>query len=269
MYRAWFLVCVCYLVGLAACFNVSHRDDSEVVLDLGGLPNTSWENGTETLALVEQWLEARLRRFLALRGLSDDAKEHLSHRELSSFVHNALPKPIITSSTSASLALFTEALCPQLTVDQIVHWAAYHSGLRVNSHGANVFDAPPTAVRSKAKRDAAVALCQRLYRERVLGIKTLPERDHSETSSAAQHPENLASNLEEQRLFSAQIAEAEAAPHVFEPDVNPALDRAAKHSTHDLKDLLKVFGVQWEKDVTHARLTELAKLHTALWGGHV
>ena len=54
MYRAWLVVYVCCLVGLAACFNVSHHDDGEVVLDLGGLPNKSWENGTETLALVEQ-----------------------------------------------------------------------------------------------------------------------------------------------------------------------------------------------------------------------
>lgn len=103
----------------------------------------------------------------------------------------------------------------------------------------------------------------------MLGIKTLPERDHSEVGTDAQNPVNLAPNLEEQRLFSAQIAEAEAAPHVFEPDVNPALNRAAKHSIHDLKDLLRVFGVQWEEGGNHERLTELAKIHTALWSGSI
>lgn len=132
-----------------------------------------------------------------------------------------------------------------------------------------MFDAPPTAVRSKAKREAAIALCRRLHRERVFGIKALPERDQSELNAEVQTPENLASNIEEQRLFSAQIAEAEAAPHVFEPDVNPALNRAAKHSTHDLKDLLRVFGVRWEHDATHERLTQLAKAHTTLWIGLV
>lgn len=55
MYRTWLLACVYYLVGLAACFNVSYLDDdSEVVLDLGGLPNKPWENKTETLTLFEQ-----------------------------------------------------------------------------------------------------------------------------------------------------------------------------------------------------------------------
>ncbi|KAG8698352.1 hypothetical protein FRC09_007271, partial [Ceratobasidium sp. 395] len=74
-------------------------------------------------------------------------------------------------------------------------------------------------------------------------------------------------DVEQQRLFASHIAQAEAAPHVFEPDINPALDRAAKHSIHDLRDLLDVFGVRWLEDDSHAHLTEVAKVHTALWIG--
>ncbi|ELU39069.1 cytochrome P450 [Rhizoctonia solani AG-1 IA] len=181
-----------------------------------------------------------------------------------------LLRPIITSPTSPDLALFTESQCSQLTVDQIVHWAARHSGYRVNSHGANVFDAPPTLVRSKEKRIAAVKLCEKLYRERVYGDKILPQRDLSELNGNNQvyvGPEET--DIAAQRLFSAQIAEAEAAPHIFEPDINPALDRAAKHSIHDLRALLDVFGVQWDDGETHEILTERAKAHTRLWIGQI
>jgi hypothetical protein len=81
------------------------------------------------------------------------------------------------------------------------------------------------------------------------------------------HSERL--DEEEQRTFSSQIAQAEAAPHIFEPDTNPALDRAAKHSIYDLRDLLDVFGVAWSEEDTHDQLTEIAKAHTALWSGAV
>jgi hypothetical protein len=181
----------------------------------------------------------------------------------------AISQPIVTSLTSSSLALFTESQCPHLTVDQIVHWAAHYSGRRVNSHGANVFDAPPTLVRSKSKRIAALELCQRLYRERVHGVKLLPPRDQSEMNGDREqrHMGTESPDVDAQRVFSAQIAEAEAAPHVFEPDINPALDRAAKHSIHDLRALLDVFGVLWTQGETHEVLSERAKVHTRLWSG--
>ncbi|KAG8689239.1 hypothetical protein FRC08_011035 [Ceratobasidium sp. 394] len=233
-----------------------------------------WRNGrTVGLKLIELWPDNRLCRFLALRGINvdgaTDGAHELSHSELVSLVYDSLSAPIITSPVSLRLASFSSHQCADLTVDQLVHWAAHHSGTRVNSHGANVFDAPPTEVRSRAKRVAGVELCERMYRERVLGVVTLPSRDASEFGSGLGSEQEERLDVDQQRLFAAQIAQAEASPHVFEPKTNPALDRAAKHSIYDLRDLLNVFGVPWTEQDSHAYLTEVAKVHTALWTGNI
>ncbi|KAG8744218.1 hypothetical protein FRC10_010580 [Ceratobasidium sp. 414] len=204
-------------------------------------------------------------------GTSDGARPGLialSRAKLASLALDSLSAPIITSPFSPHLASFSSHQCVDLTVDQLVHWAAHHSGRRVNSHGANVFDAPPTQVRSRAKRVASVELCEKMYRECVLGVIAFPQRDSSESE-----PESVESearlDVDQQRLFASQIAQAEAAPHVFEPDTNPALDRAAKHSIYDLRALLDVFGVPWTEEDSHADLTEMSRMHTALWIGNV
>ncbi|QRW22858.1 cytochrome P450 family protein [Rhizoctonia solani] len=264
------LVSTSYLFLLALCTVEPFSPDSEALFSSGNSRNELWHNETETSSLINQWPDARIHRFLALRGSWEESRMNaeLPRNELVNMAEKDLLRPIITSPTSPDLALFTESQCSQLTVDQIVHWAARHSGYRVNSHGANVFDAPPTLVRSKEKRIAAVKLCEKLYRERVYGDKMLPQRDLSELNGNNQvyvGPEET--DIAAQRLFSAQIAEAEAAPHIFEPDINPALDRAAKHSIHDLRALLDVFGVQWDDGETHEILTERAKAHTRLWIG--
>ncbi|KAF8699555.1 hypothetical protein RHS03_06956, partial [Rhizoctonia solani] len=266
------LLSTSYLFLLALCTVEPFSPDSEALFSSGNSRNEFWHNETETSSLINQWPDARIHRFLALRGSWEESRinAELPRNELVNMAEKDLLRPIITSPTSPDLALFTESQCSQLTVDQIVHWAARHSGYRVNSHGANVFDAPPTLVRSKEKRIAAVKLCEKLYRERVYGDKILPQRDLSELNGNNQvyvGPEET--DIAAQRLFSAQIAEAEAAPHIFEPDINPALDRAAKHSIHDLRALLDVFGVQWDDGETHEILTERAKAHTRLWIGQV
>ncbi|KAG8760447.1 hypothetical protein FRC11_000401 [Ceratobasidium sp. 423] len=264
------LISVSHLVALALCTIEPFSPDSEALFSYGNSQDKVWRNESETLSLINQWPDTRIRRYLALRGHLGDVEPDITRDELVNVANEVASEPIITSFTSSSLALFTAAQCPQLTVDQIVHWAAHHSGRRVNSHGANVFDAPPTLVRSKAKRIAAVKLCESLYRERVYGDKLLPPRDLSELNGndqvylGAESPDVAA-----QRLFSAQIAEAEAAPHIFEPDINPALDRAAKHSIHDLRALLDVFGVKWTESESHEALTERAKAHTRLWSGYI
>ncbi|KAG8765357.1 hypothetical protein FRC12_007530 [Ceratobasidium sp. 428] len=265
------LVLISAAVGAALGGSVSDREDERVVLALGDPGVNLWTNGTAVhdrkSALFELWPDVRLRRFLELRGRLDERVEGLSHAELTSLAQSSLSTPIITSPTSPHLASFTSSQCGQLTVDQLVHWTAHHSGRRVNSHGANVFDAPPTKVRSRAKRVAAVELCERIYRERVLGMITPPRRDSSKSESDQEVMGEEKLDVEQQRLFASQIAQAEAAPHAFEPEINSALDRAAKHSIHDLRDLLDVFGVRWTEDDLHAHLTELAKAHTALWIG--
>lgn len=192
---------------------------------------------------------------------------HSPRDELIALASAATSEPIITSLSSPSLADSTESQCAQLTVDQLVYWASRYSGRRVNSHGANVFDAPPTLVRSQAKRTAAVELCRRLFRERVHQVKMPPPRDLSEGPQEPIIQANPSATTQQQRDFSAQIAETESAPHVFEPDINPTLDRAAKHSIHDLRSLLDVFGVAWSTDESHQVLTERAKAHARLWSG--
>ncbi|KAG9124822.1 hypothetical protein FRC07_010102, partial [Ceratobasidium sp. 392] len=146
------------LGALGALATSGSARDEEVVLALGnpGINVQGWRNGT-----VDRLFE-------------------ISHGELTSLAQTSLSTPIVTSPSSPYLVSFTSSQCAELTVDQLVHWAAHHSGRRVNSHGANVFDAPPTKVRSKAKRAAPIELCERLYRERVLGIVTSPERDASD-----------------------------------------------------------------------------------------
>ncbi|CAE6432894.1 unnamed protein product [Rhizoctonia solani] len=269
------LITVSHLAVLALCTVEPFLPNSEALFPSGSSRGQVWRNETETSLLINQWPDTRIRRFLVLRGHLEkyDVESEIPRDQLVEMAKEASSDPIITSLTSPTLALFTQRQCSQLTVDQIVHWASHHSGRRVNSHGANVFDAPPTLVRSKAKRMTAVSLCKNLYRERVYGDKILPPRDFSEVDgyqvymgaeSGAKEPDVAA-----QRLFSAQIAEAEAAPHVFEPDVNPALDRVAKHSIHDLRSLLDVFGVQWAESESHETLTERAKAHTRLWSGPV
>ncbi|CEL57183.1 hypothetical protein RSOLAG1IB_08416 [Rhizoctonia solani AG-1 IB] len=270
------LISAFYLYPLALCIVEPFSPDSEALFSSGNSRGELWYNETETSSLINQWPDTRIHRFLALRGRweKSDVNSELSKNELTDRAEKALSIPIITPLTSSSLALFTGEQCSQLTVDQIVHWAARHSGLRVNSHGANVFDAPPTLVRSKQKRIAAVKLCERLYRERVYGDKILPQRDLSELNGDNNNNHQIYAGAEEpdiaaQRLFSTQIAEAEAAPHIFEPDVNPVLDRVAKHSIHDIRALLDVFGVKWSEGETHEGLTERAKAHTRLWNGQV
>ncbi|CAE6361911.1 unnamed protein product [Rhizoctonia solani] len=264
------LVSVSYLFSLALCIVEPFSPNSEALFSSGNSRAELWHNETETSSLIKQWPDARLHRFLALRGHWEKSDSELSRNELVNIAEQAISTPIIASLTSPSLALFTESQCSQLTVDQIVHWAARHSGFRVNSHGANVFDAPPTLVRSKEKRIAAVKLCEKLYRERVYGDKMLPQRDLSEVNGNNQvYMGTEEPDITAQRLFSAQIAEAEAAPHTFEPDINPALDRVAKHSIHDLRALLDVFGVEWSVDETREALTESAKAHTRIWSGQV
>ncbi|KAJ1303995.1 hypothetical protein OPQ81_008403 [Rhizoctonia solani] len=266
------LVTVSHLAALALCIVEPFSPDSEALFSSGNSRDKLWRNETETTSLINQWPETRIRRFLALRGRLEQAngESDIPREELVNMAKEAVSYSFVTSPSSSALALFTETQCSQLTVDQIVHWAAHHSGRRVNSHGANVFDAPPTLVRSKAKRIAGVKLCESLYRERVYGDKILPQRDLSELNGVEQvYTGTEVPDVAAQRLFSAQIAEAEAAPHVFEPDINPALDRAAKHSIHDLRALLDVFGVGWTEGETHETLTERAKAHTRLWSGHV
>ncbi|KAH7333856.1 hypothetical protein B0J17DRAFT_674389 [Rhizoctonia solani] len=263
------LVAVSHLAAVALCVE-PFSPDSEALFSSGNSRNQLWRNETETSLLITQWPDTRIRRFLTLRGHLEKSNVESPRDELVNMAKEAASYPIITSLASSDLALFTESQCSQLTVDQIVHWAAHHSGRRVNSHGANVFDAPPTLVRSRAKRVAAVRLCESLYRERVYGDKILPQRDLSELNGNEQvYMGTDTPDLAAQRLFSVQIAEAEAAPHVFEPDVNPALDRAAKHSIHDLRALLDVFGVHWSESETHEILGERAKAHTRLWSGYV
>ncbi|KAL5638789.1 hypothetical protein ACGC1H_003218 [Rhizoctonia solani] len=271
MHTIGLFIAVSQLAVLALCTVEPFLPDSEALFSSGSSRDQLWRNETEPSLLISQWPDTRIRRFLVLRGQLENPNmdSNIPRHELVKLAKEATSHPIITSLTSSSLALFTQSQCSQLTVDQIVHWAAHHSGRRVNSHGANVFDAPPTLVRSKQKRIAAVNLCENLYRERVYGDKILPQRDLSELNGdqiymAAEEP-----NVAAQRLFSAQMAEAEAAPHVFEPDVNPALDRAAKHSIHDLRALLDVFGVEWAESESHETLSERAKAHTRLWSGYV
>lgn len=260
------LLSLSQLVLLALCSNEPFTPAD--LLPTGNSRDNLWRNETDSATLITQWPEFRIRRFLELRGRLDSGDTNIPRDELVTMASAAISQPIITSLTSSALALFTEDQCSHLTVDQIVYWAAHYSGRRVNSHGANVFDAPPTLVRSKAKRVAAVELCRELYRERVYGVKKAPPRDASELNGEdQQYMGTKAFNLNAQRQFSAQVAEAESSPHIFEPDINPALDRAAKHSIHDLRALLDVFGVSWAEDETHEVLTQRAKLHTSLWSG--
>ncbi|CAE7190433.1 unnamed protein product [Rhizoctonia solani] len=266
------LVGTSHFSALALCTLEPFSPNSEELFSSGKSRDAFWRNETEISSLINQWPDTRIRRFLALRGHLENSnvESEIPRDELVDLAKDAASHPIVTSLVSSSLALFTGDQCSQLTVDQIVHWAAHHSGRRVNSHGANVFDAPPTLVRSKAKRTAAVSLCENLYQERIYGDKILPQRDLSELHGSDQvYLASEEPDVTAQRLFSGQIAEAEAAPHVFEPDVNPALDRAAKHSIHDLRALLDVFGVEWAESDSHETLTERAKAHTRLWSGHV
>ncbi|QRW10080.1 hypothetical protein RhiLY_09079 [Ceratobasidium sp. AG-Ba] len=208
-------------------------------------------------ALIARWPDYRLRRYLALRGKYSGFPAPYES-DLLSHVREVLYTPFVPSLDSPL------GDCRQLTVDQLVYWAAHFSGRRVNSHGANVFDAPPTQIRSEQKREAAVELCMSALKERT--SKFIGSEPDKETEGG-KYEWYLPGYEEACRPFAYQLALAEAAPHVFEPDVNPALDRVAKHSIYDLRDLLDMFGGGWTEEDSHERLTELAKAHTALWIG--
>ncbi|QRV95796.1 hypothetical protein RhiJN_23814 [Ceratobasidium sp. AG-Ba] len=176
--------------------------------------------------------------------------------ELIPLVRDALYTPIVLSSYPPSI------YCEDLTVDQLVYWATHFSAYRANPHGTNIFDASPTHAQSQAKRELAVELCKTAHDERI------PKLDLREPElSVGKTYERIAMYEGQRRIFFSELILAEAAPHVFEPEMNYAVGRVAKHSIYDLRDLIDMFGGGWSEEDSHARLMELAKAHTALWIG--
>ncbi|QRV95797.1 hypothetical protein RhiJN_23815 [Ceratobasidium sp. AG-Ba] len=226
------------------------------------LQRTKQKNGLDSLdsgpeALIERWPRCRLYRYLALRANSYESL-YPYESNLLSHVRAVLYTPIVPSLDS----LLTG--CSSLTVDQLVYWATHFSDRQGESLDASVFDVSPTQERSEEKRKVLLGLCQAAFDERTSKYNGIEGDVMMKVDGLYNHMKGYA---EACRPFAYQLALAEAAPHVFEPDVNHVLGRVAKHSIYDLRDLLDMFGGGWSETDSHERLTELAKAHTALWIG--
>ncbi|QRV81305.1 hypothetical protein RhiJN_09320 [Ceratobasidium sp. AG-Ba] len=244
-----------FIAGAKVCLGVKGvilgDEHAQVPLERRWSGLVSSDDGPETL--IERWPESRLRRYLELRnnhGFSAPSSK------LVLLVRDALYTPIALSSYPPFI------YCEDLTVDQLVYWATHFSAYRANPHGTNIFDASPTQAQSQAKREIAVELCKRAYDERI------PKLDLREPGlSPGEEYERIAAHEGQKSIFFSELVLAETAPHVFEPDINYAVGRVAKHSIYDLRDLIDMFGGGWSEEDSHARLIELAKAHTALWIG--
>ncbi|QRV81306.1 hypothetical protein RhiJN_09321 [Ceratobasidium sp. AG-Ba] len=219
--------------------------------------SVSVSSDVEPEALIEHWPDYRLRQYLIVRGKYSGFPAPYES-DLRSHVRAELFTPVVPSLVTLLGG------CTLLTTDQLVYWAAHFSDSQADLHNSNVFDASLTQARSKEKREALLSLCEKAFDERTSKFVKI-KRDVMIKGDKLVSP--LDGYFEASRSFAYQLALAEAAPHVFEPDVNPVFGRVAKHSIYDLQDLLDMFGGGWTEEDSHERLTELAKAHTALWIG--
>ncbi|QRV95795.1 cytochrome P450 family protein [Ceratobasidium sp. AG-Ba] len=208
-------------------------------------------------ALIKRWPEYRLRRYLELRARYDKFRSTFD-RDIESEVLSLLYVPI---RPSYPIPL---GQCKSLTIDQLTYWVIHFSGRQDDSRWKALYSDPPSRAQTAQKRKLAVELCETAFDERVSKfVEDVPDCD----VSGGGYRRYLEGYKEARHLFSYELATAEDVPHLFEPDFSSALYPAAKHSIHDLRDLLKMFGVQPNEEDTNERLTELAKAHTALWVG--